>query len=205
MSSLTKRKYIDSHWLIFAMQGVFALLFGWFALFNNIQETASLVAIVGVTLLGLGIIELFNVLYRKRAKETWAISLGVAVVEIVIAMSLLFTINQNPAWHMIVISLFTLIRGVCEILIGFKSIDDVTDKAIWVITGTCGAILGFVILNAGRLNDQAFIQFFGSYMMIFGLANLIYGIHNHDQAKAYKEERQAIAKKAAATRKKSKK
>ena len=31
-----KRKYVDSHWLIFAFEGAVALLFGWFALFTNL-------------------------------------------------------------------------------------------------------------------------------------------------------------------------
>ena len=55
-----KRKYVDSHWLIFAFEGAVALLFGWFALFTNLRETSALVSVVGSTLLGLGIIELFN-------------------------------------------------------------------------------------------------------------------------------------------------
>ena len=34
----TKLKYIDSHWGIFALQGIVALLFGWFALFTGSSD-----------------------------------------------------------------------------------------------------------------------------------------------------------------------
>ncbi len=195
-----KKKYVDSHWLVFAFQGILALLFGCFAVFTGVKDTVSLVAIVGSTLLGLGVIELFNLLYRTHAKETWGLSLAVAVIEVVVAMLLLFTLSQNIALHLTIISVYTLIRGVFEILIGLKSVDDATDKAIWVISGICGAVLGFVIFNSGSVRVQAFIQFFGVYMLIFGLTNLIYGVHNNDQSRELSAQRKAIATKAAKAR-----
>lgn len=198
-----KRKYVDSHWLIFAFEGAVALLFGWFALFTNLREASALVSVVGSTLLGLGIIELFNLLRRARLNETWGFTLISALVEIGVAFALLFTADQELVWHLALVAGYTVARGLFEILIGLKSIDDITDKFIWVITGICGVIMGFVILNSGNeaVSDNAliFIKFFGAYMTLYGLANLIYGVHNHNQATDLKAERSAVAKKAAKT------
>ena len=198
-----KRKYVDSHWLIFAFEGAVALLFGWFALFTNLREASALVSVVGSTLLGLGIIELFNLLRRARLNETWGFTLISALVEIGVAFALLFTANQELVWHLALVAGYTVARGLFEILIGLKSIDDITDKFIWVITGICGVIMGFVILNSGNeaVSDNAliFIKFFGAYMTLYGLANLIYGVHNHNQATDLKAERSEVAKKAAKT------
>ena len=196
-----KRKYVDSHWLIFAFEGAVALLFGWFALFTNLRETSALVSVVGSTLLGLGIIELFNLLRRARLNETWGFTLISALVEVGVAFALLFTADQELVWHLALVAGYTVARGLFEILIGLKSIDDITDKFIWVVTGICGVIMGFVILNSGNetVSDNAliFIKFFGAYMTLYGLANLIYGVHNHDQANDLKEERSIAAKKGA--------
>lgn len=196
-----KRRYVDSHWLIFAFEGVVALLFGWFALFTNLADTGALVSIVGSLLLGLGIIELFNLLRRAHLNETWGFTLISALIEVATAFALLFTSDQNAVWHLALIAGYTVIRGVFEILTGLKAIDDLTDKFIWVITGICGAIMGFVILNSGSVtvedNAPTFIKFFGAYMMLYGLANLIYGVHNHDQATDLKAERSEAAKKSA--------
>ena len=198
-----KRKYVDSHWLIFAFEGAVALLFGWFALFTNLREASALVSVVGSTLLGLGIIELFNLLRRARLNETWGFTLISALVEIGVAFALLFTADQELVWHLALVAGYTVARGLFEILIGLKSIDDITDKFIWVITGICGVIMGFVILNSGNeaVSDNAliFIKFFGAYMTLYGLANLIYGVHNHNQAADLKAERSEVAKKAAKT------
>lgn len=196
----TKLKYIDSHWGIFALQGIVALLFGWFALFTSSSDIQTLVVIVGSVLLSLGIIELLNLLIRTRTRNTWGISLFMAILEIGAALSLLFTYEQNVAWHLAVVAAYTTIRGIFEILLGLHSIDDLTDKFSWVLTGICGCIMGIVILNSGRLGTTHFIKYFGSYMMVFGIVNLIYSIHNHEQSKDYQAEKVAAKKAKAAVK-----
>ncbi len=193
----TKLKYIDSHWGIFALQGIVALLFGWFALFTNSSDIQTLVIIVGSVLLSLGIIELLNLLARTRTKKTWGVSLTMAILEVSAGLALLFTYEQNVAWHLIVIAAYTILRGIFEIILGLKAIDDLTDKFIWVLTGVCACIMGVVILNTGHLGNTPFIKYFGSYMMVFGVVNLIYSVHNHEQGKDYRSEKLAARKKIA--------
>ena len=193
----TKLKYIDSHWGIFALQGIVALLFGWFALFTNSSDIQTLVIIVGSVLLSLGIIELLNLLARTRTKKTWGVSLTMAILEVSAGLTLLFTYEQNVAWHLIVIAAYTILRGIFEIILGLKAIDDLTDKFIWVLTGVCACIMGVVILNTGHLGNTPFIKYFGSYMMVFGVVNLIYSVHNHEQGKDYRSEKLVAKKKIA--------
>lgn len=195
----TKLKYIDSHWGIFALQGIVALLFGWFALFTNSSDIQTLVIVVGSVLLSLGIIELLNLLARARTKNTWGVSLVMAILEISAGLALLFTYEQNVAWHLIVIAAYTILRGIFEIILGLKAIDDLTDKFIWILAGICACIMGVVILNTGHLGTIPFIKYFGSYMMVFGVVNLIYSVHNNEQGKDYRSEKLAVKKKISKT------
>ena len=195
----TKLKYIDSHWGIFALQGVVALLFGWFALFTNSSDIQTLVIVVGSVLLSLGIIELLNLLARARTKNTWGVSLVMAILEISAGLALLFTYEQNVAWHLVVIAAYTILRGIFEIILGLRSIDDLTDKFIWILAGICACIMGIVILNTGHLGTIPFIKYFGSYMMVFGVVNLIYSVHNNEQSKDYRSEKLAAKKKISKT------
>lgn len=195
----TKLKYIDSHWGIFALQGIVALLFGWFALFTNSSDIQTLVIIVGSVLLSLGIIELLNLLARARTKNTWGVSLVMAILEISAGLALLFTYEQNVAWHLIVIAAYTILRGIFEIILGLKAIDDLTDKFIWILAGVCACIMGVVILNTGHLGTIPFIKYFGSYMMVFGVVNLIYSVHNNEQGKDYRSEKLVAKKKISKT------
>ena len=195
----TKLKYIDSHWGIFALQGIVALLFGWFALFTSSSDIQTLVIVVGSVLLSLGIIELLNLLARARTKNTWGVSLVMAILEISAGLALLFTYEQNVAWHLIVIAAYTILRGIFEIILGLKAIDDLTDKFIWILAGVCACIMGVVILNTGHLGTIPFIKYFGSYMMVFGVVNLIYSVHNNEQGKDYRSEKLAAKKKISKT------
>ena len=193
----TKRKYIDSHWLVFALHGVIGLVFGLYIIGASLQVTTMnsmitsemLVNIVAIALLTLGVVELLNMFYRARKQETWGLSVVVAFLEIAAAFGLLFTQGQDIVWHLAIIASYTVLRGVFEILIGLRAVDDMTDKFIWIVCGICGVVLGFVILNSGHFsNATTFLQFFGAYMMVFGLGNLIYGVHNLNQKKEYSEE-----------------
>ena len=195
----TKLKYIDSHWGIFALQGIVSLLFGWFALFTSSSDIQTLVIVVGSVLLSLGIIELLNLLARTRTKNTWGVSLVMAILEISAGLALLFTYEQNVAWHLVVIAAYTILRGIFEIILGLRSIDDLTDKFIWILAGVCACIMGVVILNTGHLGTIPFIKYFGSYMMVFGVVNLIYSVHNNEQSKDYRSEKLAAKKKISKT------
>ena len=195
----TKLKYIDSHWGIFALQGIVALLFGWFALFTSSSDIQTLVIVVGSVLLSLGIIELLNLLARTRTKNTWGVSLLMAILEISAGLALLFPYEQNVAWHLVVIAAYTILRGIFEIILGLRSIDDLTDKFIWILAGICACIMGIVILNTGHLGTIPFIKYFGSYMMVFGVVNLIYSVHNNEQGKDYRSEKLAAKKKITKT------
>lgn len=195
----TKLKYIDSHWGIFALQGIVALLFGWFALFTSSSDIQTLVIVVGSVLLSLGIIELLNLLARTRTKNTWGVSLVMAILEISAGLALLFTYEQNVAWHLVVIAAYTILRGIFEIILGLRAIDDFTDKFIWILAGVCACIMGVVILNTGHLGTTPFIKYFGSYMMVFGVVNLIYSVHNNEQGKDYRSEKLVAKKKISKT------
>ncbi|MBQ8996958.1 DUF308 domain-containing protein [Candidatus Saccharibacteria bacterium] len=193
------RKYIDSHWLIFVIKGLVAILFGGLALFDMRRDMTSMVSLVGVFLLCLSIIEFINALYRAHMKTGWAVSVSLAVVDSVVALALLFTVDQSVTWHLFLIAGYTLLRGLFEIISGFRATVDPTDRFTWVFGGMIGAIMGVVILNSGEF----FLRFFGVYLLIFGTCSLFYGVHNRAQKLEDRAARRESAALAAKTRKKN--
>ena len=191
------RKYIDSHWLLFAIKGFIAIGFGAFALFDMQRDFSSLVMLVGIFLLSLSILEFINALYRARQKTGWAISVSLAIIDAVVALALLFTSNQDPAWHLYIIAGYTFLRGFAEIISGFRATVDPFDRFTWVFSGTCGAIMGIVILNS----ESFFTRFFGVYLLILGICSLFYGVHNRAQKQEDLVARRESAALAAKTRK----
>lgn len=103
-------------------------------------------------------------------------------------------------WHLSIIAAYTALRGVFELLMGFRTTVDPTDRFIWAFSGVAGVIFGLAIFNSGHLENIEFLRFFGAYMMILGTASLIYGIHNREQGIEDREARSIAAKKAVKTK-----
>ena len=193
------RKYIDSHWLIFVLKGLVAILIGGFTLFDMRRDLNSVILSVGIFLLSFSIVEFINALFRARQKTGWAVSVSLAVIDAVVALALLFTIGQDAAWHLYIIAGYTFLRGLFEIISGFRATVDPTDRFTWIFSGIFGAVMGLVIFNSGDF----FVRFFGVYLLILGTCSLFYGVHNRAQKIEDRIARKESAQAAAKARKKT--
>lgn len=176
-----KRKYIDSHWLVFVFQGAIALLFGCLTLFTADRSPSELVPVIGIFLLALAIVEFSNSVHRSYNRHGWVVSTLVAAFDALFGIMLLFMTNETMTWHLVMISGYTLLRGIFELVIAMRTTVDPTDRFIWSLCGLCGIVFGIVIFNSGHLANVDFLRFFGAYMMILGVSSLIYSIHNREQ------------------------
>ena len=184
-----KRKYIDSHWLVFIFQGIIALFFGCVTLFTSSESSGRLIPLVGISLLALAVVEFANSLYRSRRKDGWLVSTLVALFDAGFGLGLIFVANGDMVWHLSLLAGYTALRGIFEILIGFRTTVDPTDRFIWVLCGVFGVVFGFVIFNSGHLQNVDFLRFFGAYMLILGVSSLFYGVHNREQGVEDREAR----------------
>ena len=175
------RRYIDKHWLVFILRGILAMGFGAYALFANSAHIENIIAIVSVLLLLMGIIDAVGALYSSNKKHDWFNSVVDAAIDVAAALLLLTFANDNLAYCLVVLSVYTIVSGVVDIFHGFLSTVDPTDRFIRVLAGVCGCVLGIVILNAGEFEITTFIRFFGAYMLVVGVTSLIYGAHNRAQ------------------------
>ena len=185
----TKRKYIESHWLIFGVQGIVALLAGAYVMFTSSQDVSQLVIMIGVILVGLAVIEIFNIIHRRRRQDSWGIPLVVACFEAAVGTSMILASNERHELHIALLAGYTLIRGVTSIIIGFVSFkNNMTDRFFWVACGMVGSIIGFVILADQATNDTTFIRLFGTFLMVLGLTNIFYSIHSRDELQKSKNK-----------------
>lgn len=186
-----KRKYIDSHWLVFMFQGAVALLFGCLTLFTSSEHPQNLIPVIGVSLLSLAVVEFANSLQRSRNKHGWLVATLVALFDAGFGVTLVMLTGASMAVHLCLLAAYTILRGVFELILGFRTTVDPTDRFIWILCGLCGVVFGFVILNSGHLANVDFVRFFGAYMLIFGVSSLIYGNHNHVQQREVYGSRKA--------------
>ena len=202
------RRFIDRHWLVFIIRGIMAIGFGFLAMFGAMSDINTVISVIAILLLFMGIVDSCSALYASVKKHGWFNSVIDALIDVVAALVLLFFAKDNLVASLITIAVYTIISGLIDIFHGFLSTVDPTDRFIRILAGVLGCIMGFVILNAGTFEITTFIRFFGAYMLVVGVSNLIYGVHNRSQEIedkiARSEARKNAAKKAVATRKKNK-
>ena len=193
--STKRRKYIESHWLVFAVKGGIALIAGLLLTLSNKSDTTYLAKMVGFAMAGLGVMEIFNTINRKRLEHNWGMSLAIGVVELIIAICMLFTLNTglHEGWNVLtrisLLSFYMLASSVLSIAIGFTCFKDDTDKFMWIVEGMVGAILAFVALGGSGLSDNTHIKMFGTYLLVRGLVELIFGVHSREEMEVVAESR----------------
>lgn len=189
MSPTTKHKYTESHWMVFALQGVAMMLSGLYIMFTSREDVVHMTLIIGITLLVLACTEILNVIHRKRRQRNWGIALGIAIFELAIGSAMLIGLNTAYEFHIALLAGYTIIRSVSSIVAGFTAFTNMTDRFIWVVSGMVGCVLGFAILADPGLSEVMFARLFSTYMLIFGLTDIIFAIHSRDELGQEKEER----------------
>lgn len=175
------RRYIDKHWVVFAIRGILAGIFGLLTLFGGMANIEGVIAAISVFLLAMGIVDSVSALYSSTKKHGWINSIIDAAVDVLAAISLLFFAQDDLVTSVVILSIYTIVSGLIDVFHGFVSTVDPTDRFIRILAGVCGCIIGLAILNSGNFEMTTFIRFFGTYMLIVSITSLIYGVHNRSQ------------------------
>ena len=178
------------------IRGVLAGIFGFLLLFGGLTDLNSVIAMVSLLLLTMGIVDAAGALYNASRKKGWVNSLIDAIIDVAAALALLFFAQGDLVATMIIIAVYVIVSGLIDIVHGFLTTVDPTDRFIRVIAGAIGCVLGIVILNAGGFELMTFVRFFGVYMLIVGVTSMIYGVHNRAQNIEDKVARKEARKKA---------
>lgn len=202
------RKFIDKHWLMFVLRGGLAAVFGFLALFGGLNDLSYAIGIIVIFLLVMGVIDAIGALYNSMKKHGWINSVIDALVDVAAAIALLFFAQDNFVACTVILAVYTFVSGVIDIFHGFLSTVDPTDRFIRILAGVIGAVMGFVILNAGSFELMTFVRFFGAYLLVVGVTSMVYGVHNRSQTiedKVARSEARKGIKKSKKSQKRSKK
>lgn len=207
-----KTKFVESHWLTFAMKGAISVVAGLCLMFAPKNDLSLMTQIVGWTMFGLAFIEIANVLYRTRRSHNWGFPLLLGAIELFIAVALLYTIDPNAktadelTWLRITyLSAYVVFASIVTIAMGFASFDNITDRFMWVVNGMIGCILAFMMFGGTTLGAEAHIAIFGSYLMVNGLTDLFFGVHSKEELLSSYNRKPAAKKETVKTAKKGKK
>ncbi len=200
--SKTTKKFIESHWLTFALKGAISIVAGLCLMFapTGDNSISLLTQIAGWTMFGLAFIEVANVIYRQSRSHNWGFPLALGIIELSIAIGLLWTFNPGMPTkelvgvRIIMLAGYVLFASVVTIVMGFMSFSNMTDRFMWIVNGMLGAIVSFVMFGGTELGQGAHIQLFGTYLMVNGITDLFFGVHSRDEILTAKAARKAARK-----------
>ncbi|MDR2063472.1 MAG: DUF308 domain-containing protein [Candidatus Nomurabacteria bacterium] len=171
------KQYVETHWWAFLLEGVVAGGFGLFALFNNIKEIHTLAIIVSIVLMFMGALEVLRSLMAIKTQKDWGLSLFIALAEVAVGAFVLLNRNGEVEYLVVAISAYMIARGIFDCLVALISFTFHIDRFMWVLSGIVGTVLGFVALASGDYDGSSVFWILGSYMLVFGVTDMIYAIH----------------------------
>lgn len=186
--SNTKRKFVESHWLTFAMKGALSVIAGLCLMFAPQNNVTLLTQIVGWTMFGFAFIELLNVVYRRRRSHNWGFPLFLGAIELLVAVAVLYTVDPNQGnpddliWlRIIYLSCYVAFASIVTIVMGFVSFSNLTNRFMWVVNGMIGAVVAAMMFGGTNLGVVAHIELFGTFLMVNGITDLFFGVHSKDE------------------------
>lgn len=189
------------------MKGAVSVVAGLCLMFSRNQDTHYLTQILGWTMFGLALVELANVVYRKKRSHNWGFPLFLGFLELAISVALLYTVDPNMTDESLVALRIAILAGyvafasIVTIAMGFVSFNNMTDRFMWIVNGAIGAVLAFLMLGGATSGSESVGAFFntkvlvfGTYLMVNGLTDLFFGVHSKDEKLEDKAVRKAIRK-----------
>ncbi len=154
--------------------GVISLVAGLFGILTTEKAISTLSLIAGIVILVIAAIEFIRMFKAERKPSEFAFSLMRAGTGILIAVLTIVNRDQNIAWPLILLSIYTLGRGILEILTALVFYKDKTEKFMWLVCGAAGCLLGIIALNSGGFTDQTtFFRIFSIYLAVYGITGLV--------------------------------
>ena len=179
----TKVGHFESHWGIFSIQGVIALLIGAYLLFSG-ESSNWLINVTGFSLIALGVVEIINILHRHRNNHSWGTQLAISLVEA--AIGVVVIISDNHVLHIALLAGYALVDGVTSMVIGFTNFTNYVSRFFWVACGMVSSVIAFVIFADQGLSETTFIKLFATFLMVLGLTSVFFAIHSRDELKKLK-------------------
>lgn len=179
------------YWLVSATRGAISLLAGLVLAFINTRRTGVLTTATAVGLSLLLIVDVLDIIIRKKAQKIILPTTTIAIMELVL-VNLLFASNFDGLTDKIsfgirikCLAIFAIIYSILAIVRGFKNHQVGLDRFILVVDGLIGTAAGIAML-AGQFYEMTYIMLFGLFFMVDGLTLLVFALSSKKLKKGAK-------------------
>ena len=149
------------------VRGVALILFGLVAVFWPGLTLVTFVYIFSAFILASGLVGVITSLI-SIGKKGWFVGLLLSLLELGVGLYLVRHPLASFATIILLLGLSFLVRGVFEIVSALMGDTMATSKALTIISGILGVLVGIMVLNQPAVSGVAFVWLVGLYSLITG-------------------------------------
>lgn len=161
-------------------EGIAALIFGIAAVFWPELTIVTLLYLFATFILVSGIINLVRGIFQvSQGVGSWFLKVLLAVLQIGVGVYLLRHPHVTFATFILLIGFSLIFRGIFEVIIAFMDGLSSGSRAMLVITGMLGVLVGIIILLQPVSGGITFVWILGIYALIIGPVTIASAMGEH--------------------------
>lgn len=157
------------NWWIYLLNGIIAIVYGFFALFLTAQTVEAIAWYAGLAILLFGLVVLVVTINRLRAKLPWGLLMVQAVIYIAAGVTIMVYTRQTLSLFVSVIGILALVAGVFQLIVLVNLGNRFESKNLGLANALLTLLFGLLLL----INPFAFAQ---AVVILSGIVSLFAGV-----------------------------
>ncbi len=162
----------EQSWWVYALAGVFSILFGLAAVIWPHITLYVLVILFGAFVIIDGILRLIGMFRAIGAHQPWWPQLVIGIIDIAAGLFILAYPSTTAVVALYVIAFWAILAGVMEIIASLA-----TAQFLLLVVGILSTVFGFVLLGNPAAGALALVIVIGVFAIIRGIILLIHSFH----------------------------
>jgi uncharacterized membrane protein HdeD (DUF308 family) len=160
---------MERHWWVFALRGLFAIIFGVLALVWPETTLMALVLLFGAYALVDGIFAVVFGLASSGDNERWWATLLEGVVGIIIGLLTFFWPGATTLAFLYLIAAWALVTGILEIVAAIQLRQLITNEWLMILSGILSIIFAVLLVVFPGAGALSLVWLIGAYAIFFGI------------------------------------
>lgn len=171
------------HWWGLLFRGVVAVIFGLLCVIWPGISLAIVLALFGVYVLVDGVVSIISAVSHTDRRYWWLLLL-IGVVGITAGIITFAYPIVTMMALLVIIGVWAVVTGVLQIITAFAEHATMGIRLLWGIGGLISLIFGVLLFVYPLAGLLAVVWLIGFYAMIFGISQVVLGLHLHEMAHA---------------------
>ena len=163
------------YWWAFLLRGVFALLFGIFALVWPLATIAALVLLFGAFVSIDGVLTVYHSFQLRKTEDRWWVLLLEGLAGIGIGLITFFYPQVTAALLVILVAVWAVATGIFELVAAIRLRKEIKGEWLLGLAGVMSIGLGIFFIAMPLAGSIVIAYWIGAYALIFGITLIALG------------------------------